>query len=243
MTFQQHHQKPPRKRRNYCLVGCLGIFLILIVLGTLIQLFTGQGRDSSKRTETTQAERQNPNTAKPETLVIIKDNAPMFTEPDAKSRRVIRPNAKAPRTIDRHDEVRVLERKPGWYKVEDLNDVGWVPAEYLASSISDKDLEAIRRERMKVFNETMSQHVKYRHLYAGAEHMGDELTIYVTDNWRRASDDIKRAFIENVGYNWAGLGAVRGLKEDPDELEMKVVHKDSGRTLVTVDSLSGISFK
>lgn len=47
--FQQYPQEQPRRKKNSWLVGCLGIFLVLMVIGTIAQIFNGRRTNSDDK--------------------------------------------------------------------------------------------------------------------------------------------------------------------------------------------------
>lgn len=188
----------------------------------------------------------------PEKLIAVKV-APLYTEPDLNSKRVMRHWAKKPEAayVGMHYDVKVLDREPGWCKVQDLSgltpetddDIGWVPEEYLAASIPDKEMGALQKERMDAVNKFMGEDRDFGRVYAGIEKQGEDITVRVTDLWNNLSDDMKTAFVKRFLTLWGAFGGGKGIKENANELRLTVVHKDSGRVLATYDALFGLRLR
>lgn len=129
----------------------------------------------------------------------------------------------------------------GWYKVETLGDVAWVPEKYLVPQWTAD----MRSDRFKIMvgnlNELLGDDPNFKPFYERV-HIASasqtlEITLYVNDNWRRTAADTKLDFIKQTLVFLAGSRALQGMKNETKNL--KVIHQPSGRVVATWDDFSG----
>ncbi len=106
----------------------------------------------------------------------------------------------------------------------------------------ETEQKAMWSEMRESFNHIQSNN-NYRALYSGMKWDGRTLTVYVTDIWNRASDDIKNAYMKQCMTLWAGMAGARKLPLSLDNVNLEMIHEISGRKVGTWDSFWGPSVK